>query len=192
MPTNIFSLSFSRFVPRDPRYYQIAVLASLLVYGVGWLSFDTGGREITILLASALITQFLCGHYLAAATFDPRSALISGLSLCLLLRTNSIPPADRYRGSYDREQVYSQVEPQTYLQSNQLRHRRHDRAQRRSVGFAGAVGQQALLRLSDGMPGRHGRAPRAAQRRELRIYSFLRRDPFRQSLLARRSAGDSA
>jgi enediyne biosynthesis protein E5 len=25
--------------------------------------------------------------------FDPRSALISGLSLCLLLRTNSLPPA---------------------------------------------------------------------------------------------------
>ncbi len=90
MPTKICSFSFSRFVPSDPRYYQIAVLASLLVYGVGWLSFDTGGREIAILLGSALITQFLCGKYLAAATFDPRSALISGLSLCLLLRTNSI------------------------------------------------------------------------------------------------------
>ncbi len=91
MPTNIFSLSFSRFIPRDPRYYQIAVLASLLVYGVGWLSFDTGGSEIAILLGSVLLTQYLCGKYLAAATFDPRSALISGLSLCLLLRTNSIP-----------------------------------------------------------------------------------------------------
>src|SRR6185436_24722 len=91
MPTNVSSLSFSRFVPSDPRCYQIAVLASLLVYGVAWLSFDTGGREIFILLASVLLTQFLCGKYLAAAPFDPRSALISGLSLCLLLRTNGIP-----------------------------------------------------------------------------------------------------
>jgi Na+-transporting NADH:ubiquinone oxidoreductase subunit NqrB len=91
MPTNIFPLSFSRFIPRDPRYYQIAVLASLLVYGAGWLSFDTGKYEIAILLGSVLLTQYLCGKYLAAATFDPRSALISGLSLCLLLRTNSIP-----------------------------------------------------------------------------------------------------
>ena len=90
MPTNIFPLSFSRFIPRDPRYYQIAVLASLLVYGAGWLSFDTGKREIAILLGSVLITQYLCAHYLAATSFDPRSALISGLSLCLLLRTNSV------------------------------------------------------------------------------------------------------
>jgi Na+-transporting NADH:ubiquinone oxidoreductase subunit NqrB len=91
MPTNVSSLSFSRFVPSDPRCYQIAVLASLLVYGVAWLSFDTGGRAVFILLASVLLTQFLCGKYLAAAPFDPRSALISGLSLCLLLRTNGIP-----------------------------------------------------------------------------------------------------
>lgn len=90
MPTRISSFLPSRFVPRDPRYYQIAVLASLLVYGVSWLSFDTGGREISILLCSVLITQFLCNKFFAAAAFDARSALISGMSLCLLLRTNSV------------------------------------------------------------------------------------------------------
>jgi Na+-transporting NADH:ubiquinone oxidoreductase subunit NqrB len=90
MPTKLSPLPCSRFVPHDPRYYQIAVLASLLVYGVGWLAFDIGAREIAILLSAALITQFLCGRSFAAAPFDPRSALISGLSLCLLLRTNSV------------------------------------------------------------------------------------------------------
>jgi Na+-transporting NADH:ubiquinone oxidoreductase subunit NqrB len=90
MPTKLSPLPFSRFVPRDPRCYQIAVLASLLFYGVGWLAFDIGVREVAILLSAALITQFLCGKFLAAARFDPRSALISGLSLCLLLRTNSV------------------------------------------------------------------------------------------------------
>ena len=90
MPTTISPLDLSRFVPRDPRYYQIAVLASLLLYGVGWLSFDTGEIEIAILLGAVLITQYLCNKFIAASPFDPRSALISGLSLCLLLRTNSV------------------------------------------------------------------------------------------------------
>jgi hypothetical protein len=89
MPTN--SSPLSRFVPRDPRYYQIAVLGSLLVYGVGWLAFDIGAREIAILLGASLLTQFLCGKFLEGTPFDPRSALISGISLCLLLRTNSVP-----------------------------------------------------------------------------------------------------
>ena len=89
MPTKSSSLPVSRFFASDPRHYQIAVLASLLIYGVGWLGFDTAGREITILLGTALITQFLCGKFFSVSAFDPRSALISGLSLCLLLRTNS-------------------------------------------------------------------------------------------------------
>ena len=89
MPTKSFSLPLARFLPSDPRYYQIAVLASLLIYGVGWLGFDTSGRDIAILLGSVLFTQFLCNKSLAAP-FDPRSALISGISLCLLLRTNSV------------------------------------------------------------------------------------------------------
>ena len=89
MPTQFSSLPLARFLPRDPRYYQIAVLASLLIYGVGWLGFDTSAPEIAILLGAALFTQFFCNKFIAASPFDPRSALISGISLCLLLRTNS-------------------------------------------------------------------------------------------------------
>ncbi|HEY3166220.1 MAG TPA: Na+-transporting NADH:ubiquinone oxidoreductase, subunit NqrB, partial [Candidatus Binatia bacterium] len=90
LTTKTSMLPFSRFLPNDPRYYQIAVLACLLIYGFGWLGFDTSARDIAILLGSVLITQFLCGRFFAAAPFDPRSALISGISLCLLLRTNSL------------------------------------------------------------------------------------------------------
>lgn len=89
MPTRVSSLASLHWVPRDPRYYQIAVLACLLVYGVGWLSFDIAPREVAILLGSVLVTQLFCNKFIAASTFDSRSALISGLSLCLLLRTNS-------------------------------------------------------------------------------------------------------
>ena len=89
MPTKSSSLPVPRFFASDPRHYQIAVLGALLIYGVGWLNFDTARREITILLGTALLTQFLCGKFFSVSAFDPRSALISGLSLCLLLRTNS-------------------------------------------------------------------------------------------------------
>ena len=73
----------------DPRHYQIAVLSFLLVYGVGWLGFDIGTDQIAILLGTVLATQFICAKLTGPAYFDPRSPLISGLSLCLLLRANN-------------------------------------------------------------------------------------------------------
>lgn len=74
---------------RDPRHYQIAVLSSLLVYGVGWLNFDVSAEQIAIILGTVLLTQFFCAQLAGQAAFDPRSPLISGLSLCLLLRANN-------------------------------------------------------------------------------------------------------
>jgi enediyne biosynthesis protein E5 len=78
----------------DPRHYQIAVLMALLAYGVTWLDFEIGAVQAVAMLATALITQYLCTIFCLPATpapaFDPRSALISGLSLCLLLRTDSL------------------------------------------------------------------------------------------------------
>jgi Na+-transporting NADH:ubiquinone oxidoreductase subunit NqrB len=78
----------AELLPEDPRYYQIAVLFSLLLYGVGWLEFDIGAYGIAILLSAVTAAQFLCTKLFSSSTFDCRSALISGLSLCLLLRTN--------------------------------------------------------------------------------------------------------
>ena len=76
--------------PLDPRYYQIAVLSGLLLYGLGWLHFDiTPGRAV-LLLGTALLAQYACTQIWGLPKFDPKSALISGLSLCLLLRTNFV------------------------------------------------------------------------------------------------------
>ena len=72
----------------DPRLYQIATLTSLLVYGMGWLGFDITAQRVLLLLGTALTTQAI-GDRLAGRPANIRSALISGLSLCLLLRTNS-------------------------------------------------------------------------------------------------------
>src|SRR5262245_33402643 len=74
----------------DPRHYQIAVLAALLAYGLTRLDFEVTGAQAVAMLTTALLTQYLCTRAFRALAFDPRSALISGLSLCLLLRTNSV------------------------------------------------------------------------------------------------------
>jgi hypothetical protein len=92
----------------DPRVYQSVVLASLLMWGEARLDFGLSPWRIAATLGAALFTQWICErlyhrarsgrgeyhalrslHYGAAdrACFDPWSALISGLSLCLLLRT---------------------------------------------------------------------------------------------------------
>jgi Na+-translocating ferredoxin:NAD+ oxidoreductase RnfD subunit len=77
----------------DPRLYQNAVLAALLVYGVMRLDFEIAPARALAILATALLTQLVCTRLAGLPAFDPRSALISGLSLCLLLRTNSAPLA---------------------------------------------------------------------------------------------------
>ncbi len=80
-------------MPRDPRWYQIAVLAGLLAYGMSALEFDVTPGRVVLLVCTALATQWACGRGSGAGPFEPRSALISALSLCLLLRTGSEPVA---------------------------------------------------------------------------------------------------
>jgi len=74
---------------RDPRLYQILILASLLVYGVTRLDLEIPASRALLLLGVAQLTQYACTRLWRLPAFDPRSALISGLSLCLLLRANS-------------------------------------------------------------------------------------------------------
>lgn len=73
----------------DPRVYQIAVLSGLLVYGVTRLDFEIASARALTILVAALVTQAACTRLAGLPAFEPKSALISGLSLCLLLRTNS-------------------------------------------------------------------------------------------------------
>jgi hypothetical protein len=76
-------------MPRDPRWYQIAVLSGLFLYGMAFLEFDVSWPRAALILGAALLTQWAFGKTAGLPQFDPKSALISGLSLCLLLRTNS-------------------------------------------------------------------------------------------------------
>lgn len=77
-------------MPKDPRLYQIATLLSLLVYGKWQLSFDIELLQALVLVGTALLCQGLATRLWHLPVFDPKSALISSLSLCLLLRTRSL------------------------------------------------------------------------------------------------------
>jgi hypothetical protein len=74
-------------MPRDPRWYQIAVLSGLFLYGRTFLDFDVSWQRAALILAFALGTQWAF-QFGRVEKFEPKSALISALSLCLLLRTN--------------------------------------------------------------------------------------------------------
>ncbi len=77
----------------DPRLCQIASLSMLLLYGVLWLRFDVSLIQIAITIGAALLTQYAGTRYVNLSTFDPKSPLISSLSLCLLLRTDHLAVA---------------------------------------------------------------------------------------------------
>jgi hypothetical protein len=75
----------------DPRHGQIATLASLLAYGLTFLEFDITFPQVVITLAAALLTQQLGDWWTGRdRTSGAKSALISALSLCLLLRTDAL------------------------------------------------------------------------------------------------------
>jgi Na+-translocating ferredoxin:NAD+ oxidoreductase RnfD subunit len=72
----------------DPRLYQIATLSLLLIYGILWLDLEVRPFQALAILGAVLLAQFAGTRLAGLPRFDPRSALISGLSLCLILKTN--------------------------------------------------------------------------------------------------------
>ncbi|MGF1543963.1 MAG: RnfABCDGE type electron transport complex subunit D [Parvularculaceae bacterium] len=77
--------------PADPRLFQIAALSSLLAFGVGARAFDVSGVDFFAALAGALLAQRV-GTFAFAAPFEVRSALITALSVTLLLRADGLAP----------------------------------------------------------------------------------------------------
>jgi Na+-transporting NADH:ubiquinone oxidoreductase subunit NqrB len=85
--------ALARRLPADPRIYQITVLGTLLAYGLTALHFEVGPTQAVVTIGAALLVQWLCTRLTRMPAFDPRSALISALSLCLLLRSPSLGAA---------------------------------------------------------------------------------------------------
>jgi enediyne biosynthesis protein E5 len=73
---------------RDPRLYQISTLGLLLAWGLIGLDLEVRWDVAVATVGSALFAQYVFTRAVGLPRFDPKSALISSLSLCLLLRTN--------------------------------------------------------------------------------------------------------
>lgn len=73
----------------DPRLYQIGSLSALLVYGILHLEFPVTPFHAALVVAAALGTQALGTRLWNLPAFDPWSALISAVGLCILLRTST-------------------------------------------------------------------------------------------------------
>jgi len=75
---------------QDPRYYQVIVLSLLLSYGVLALDFGIHWQNAIAILLTAQLAQFVGTRAANLDRYDPLSALITSLSLTLLLRTDDI------------------------------------------------------------------------------------------------------
>ena len=75
---------------QDPRIYQIAVLTALVAFGIAILNFGIRLENAIAIIFSAQFVQYAASKYVARVRFDPLSALITSLSLTLLLRTEFV------------------------------------------------------------------------------------------------------
>lgn len=76
---------------RDPRIFQIAALVSLLAFGLFQRAFEIAPAQFAAVVVAALAAQWL-GSYINAIRFEAKSALITSLSLTLLLRADAMWP----------------------------------------------------------------------------------------------------
>jgi Na+-transporting NADH:ubiquinone oxidoreductase subunit NqrB len=82
---------------KDPRDYQILFLSLFLLVGVLARDFTVRLDAMFTVLAASLLTQVVADriyaklHPTIESKFSLKSAWITGISLCLLLRSNSLP-----------------------------------------------------------------------------------------------------
>jgi Na+-translocating ferredoxin:NAD+ oxidoreductase RnfD subunit len=74
----------------DPRCYQVLVLGCLLTFGITALDFGIHWQNALAIVVTAQAIQYLGTRLVGLPRFDPLSALITSLSLTLLLRTDAI------------------------------------------------------------------------------------------------------
>jgi Na+-transporting NADH:ubiquinone oxidoreductase subunit NqrB len=75
---------------KDARHFQIMTLGTLLSLLLLWSDFAPPLEVVALTLSSTIITQFLFFKFLKIPSIDYRSPFITGLSLCLLFKTNLI------------------------------------------------------------------------------------------------------
>lgn len=89
-PSVPLRLPFRAYINRlDPRWWQIGFLGTFLTYGVLRLGWHTEVYEYALVLGFAAALQLTLAHFTTRDYRSVLSGLITGLGLCLLLKTNS-------------------------------------------------------------------------------------------------------
>lgn len=78
---------------QDARHFQILSLSLFLVYGILELGWNTQLSRIVTLFATCLLTQAFWVKWSGVPWHSLKSAMISSLGLCLLLKTNLLSTA---------------------------------------------------------------------------------------------------
>ena len=81
---------FHWLLQSDARHLQIAALACLLAFNIGFIDFGAKPLPSALAIISALAAQIACTRIFALSRLDLRSPLITGLSLSLLLRSDAL------------------------------------------------------------------------------------------------------
>lgn len=74
---------------KDARHFQITYLSLFLVYGIFYLGWDAGLGGIAVIFATCLGVQYGFVRMKKARLHSLKSALISALGLCLMLKAGS-------------------------------------------------------------------------------------------------------
>ncbi|MCB9223755.1 MAG: RnfABCDGE type electron transport complex subunit D [Crocinitomicaceae bacterium] len=77
-------------VTQDARHFQIAYLSLFLGYGIMKLNWEILPIEIFIILSTSVLTQFIWLKITGGKMSGLKSALITGLGICLILHSDSI------------------------------------------------------------------------------------------------------
>lgn len=88
---------------KEPRFYQIAVLSTLVFYGIVALDFGVRVGNAAVIVMTALAVQFADTRMAGLPRFIPLSPIITSLSLTLLRRLRlpvavTLKPTPNHRG----------------------------------------------------------------------------------------------
>ena len=90
LPFNLSLPKMPRFLAQDPRHFQILFLSSFLMFGIFGLNWDVDLVKVGVTFLACLGVQAACIALTNQDWSGLKSALISALGLCLLLKTGLI------------------------------------------------------------------------------------------------------
>lgn len=83
-------LEIAKDFSRDARHFQIIYLSLFLAYGVIELQWDILPIEITLILGASVLSQFIWLKIVGGNMMGLKSAIITGLGICLILQSDSL------------------------------------------------------------------------------------------------------